>query len=259
MQLSDKAKESLESVRKAFEDGNLEPVVQAARIRLSPDAPLAKWSLSNIFLALTQSGKVADCRGFNQWKEAGRSVKKGARAVFIFGPRFAAKDKDAEDAQSKLIGFTTIPVFPRFATEPLDGSPDTPDPLASAEPPPLMEVAARFGLDVTYAPMVASLGHYCAGGGDKRIVLGTESPAVFFHELAHAAHDRIESLRNVDEQQRETVAEFTAAILCHMYGIPHTGNAYQYIGVYNDDPLTAIHKALATVQKVLDEIFAVPA
>ena len=86
----------------------------------------------------------------------------------------------------------------------------------------------------------------------SEITLGTHDPEVFFHELAHAAHARIDGLRPGQHTDQETIAEFTAAVLMALYGLgDRTGNAWRYIQSYSKDPLTAIQRALSTVEKVL--------
>ena len=57
-------------------------------------------------------------------------------------------------------------------------------------PPPLREVADRLGVDVTYAPHVGDARGYYSPR-DDRIVLLSHDQRVFFHELAHAAHQRV--------------------------------------------------------------------
>ncbi len=47
-------------------------------------------------------------------------------------------------------------------------------------------------------------------------------------------------------------------VLCQLYGYDHTGNAWAYIAGYNKDPLRAIYKALATVEKILDLLYGQP-
>jgi hypothetical protein len=86
-----------------------------------------------------------------------------------------------------------------------------------------------------------------------RIRLGTHDAQIFFHELAHAAHARIEGrLKGGQDAGQEMVAEFTAAVLMHLYGLgDRTGNCWRYVQGYAADPLQAIVKALNTVEKVL--------
>lgn len=65
-------------------------------IRRNDGTPCRAWSFSNqllVALAGTQ-----DARGFRQWHEAGRSVKKGARALWILIPLVSKEtDEDGED------------------------------------------------------------------------------------------------------------------------------------------------------------------
>ncbi len=47
-------------------------------------------------------------------------------------------------------------------------------------------------------------------------------------------------------------SEFSAAVLMALYGLgDRSGNAWEYIGRYSPDPLTAITHALAAVERVL--------
>lgn len=252
MKLSDKAQASLNKVIRQFESGDLSPVTRIIRIRRKADdkLPAAKWSLANQVLALIQSGEL-DCRGFRQWEQAGRKVVKGASASYILGPMLKTVADDATgDEKTVVIGFRTIPVFPYSMT---DGDELPAVEYTPAAMPPLVDVAERFGLKITYAPDTGrAAGWYSPG--QRRIVLGTHNTPVFFHELAHAAHDRIGTLKGASDSQAETVAEFTAAILCDLYGVAHSGNAWEYIKGYAKDPLSAIYKALGTVEKVLGEI-----
>jgi len=95
--------------------------------------------------------------------------------------------------------------------------------------------------------------HLTTAGGYEMGDREAFNPAVFFHELAHAAHSRFQGWRSMDEyNQQETVVEFTACALMQLYGLgDSTGNAWQYLGDYASDPRMAIVKALGTVEKAL--------
>ena len=80
MKFSQRAEESMRKVLRQFKSGDLSPITKVARIHLEDNAPAKKWSLSNKVLAFAQSGEL-DCRGFKQWEQAGRTVKKGEKAV----------------------------------------------------------------------------------------------------------------------------------------------------------------------------------
>lgn len=255
MQLSDKAQASLNKVIEKFESGDLSPITHAIRLQLDPAAPARQWTLSNRVLAFAQTGHL-DCRGYRQWQEVGRQVKKGCHSAYILRPQMVKKSRlnanGVEEEYQLLVGFAPIPVFSLADTEG--------DPLPEYEPqelPPLAEIGQKLGIEITYQPLPADrLGDY-SPNADK-IRLGTHDEAVFFHELAHAAHKRIDGqLKGGQDTQQETIAEFTAAVLMELYGLrDHTGNAWRYIKSYAGDPLTAITKALATVEKVLNLLLA---
>ena len=80
MQLSTKAQASINKVIERFKSGDLSPISSVVRIKLDPSAPAKNWSLSNKILAFTQAEEL-DCRGFRQWQNIGRQIKKGSSAT----------------------------------------------------------------------------------------------------------------------------------------------------------------------------------
>jgi antirestriction protein ArdC len=251
MNLSDKAKESLNKVIIKFQSGDLSPITQSLRIQLDPSAPASKWTLANRVLAYSQSLSV-DCRGFRQWEQVGRKVKKGTRAVYILRPRTITKEEEGKEPESICVGFAAIPVFAIEATE---GEP-VPS-YAPSAPPPLYDLALRMGIDVIYAPLPEDRwGDYSPSRDSIR--LATHDEATFFHELAHAAHKRLRGeLKEGQDAEQETVADLAACVLMDLYGLrDDTGNTWKYIFHYHPDPLTAICKAVSEVEQVLAVLLA---
>lgn len=255
MKLSEKAQAALDRVVEKMKTGDLSPVIDVALIRLPKNAafPAAKWTFSNRLLAYLQTGDL-DCRGYRQWESAGRQVTKGQRAAYILAPRMIKQEDAKGDEESKCVGFLAVPVFGISQTE---GDQIEELSLAPKEPPPLLEVAARFGISVKYLPAgEEARGYY--DPARKSITLCTHHEKTFFHELAHAAHDRLESLKGGQDARQETIAEFTACVLAAMYGKDYSGNSWEYIQSYNNNPLTAIMAAMETIEKVIALIFTVP-
>jgi hypothetical protein len=247
--LSKKAQGAIDNVVAKFQAGDLSPIVAIARTQLDPASPAGRWSFSNKVLAYSQTGTL-ECRGYRQWGKAGRQVKKGSRAAFILGPRMV-KVEDKETGEDKMVlrGWVGIPVFGLADTEG--------DPIPGYEPrelPPLMEVAERLDLAVTWGPMAEALGN-CTTEGTK-VTVGTHDAAVFFHELAHAIHARLNGrLRGGQHEDQEVLAEFCACVLMHLYGHEdRSGNAWRYIAGYSDKPLVAIQRALADVALIVEWI-----
>ena len=252
---SQKAKECLSRIVDLFKEGNIPKALAVATIPPQKDIPSAKWSVGNRVLQFLAD--TSDARGFRQWQKASRKVKKGAKAFCILGPNTRVikdtNDKSQEVEKVIVTGFHAIPVF---RAEDTDGEPL---PYEPATPPPLVDVAEQFGLSVSYQTFASKYyGYY--QGGSKRIVLATHSAQVFFHELAHAAHHRVEGdLKGGQIPSQEIIAELTAATLAQMYcPEANLGFSYDYVKSYAEKSKKSIERAclavINTVGKVLDEI-----
>jgi antirestriction protein ArdC len=250
-----KAKECLQRIVDLFKAGNIPKALAVATIPPQADIPSAKWSISNRVLQFLAD--TSDARGFRQWEKAGRKVKKGSKAFCILGPNtrvIKETDDGGQEAEKTIVtGFHAIPVF---RAEDTDGEPL---PYEPATPPPLADVAEQFGLSISYQTFASKYyGYY--QDGSKRIVLATHSAQVFFHELAHAAHHRIENdLKGGQVPSHEIIAELTAATLSQMYcPEANLGFSYEYVKGYAEKSKKSIERAclavINTVGKVLDEI-----
>ena len=149
MKLSQNAQNALNKVVKKFESGDLSVVTEVIRIKLLEDRPAASWTLGNQVLAYIQTGSL-DCRGYKQWEEVSRHVKRGCRAAYILAPRLVLIEDELTGTEKKtLCGFFGVPVFAYH-----DTGGDTLAELSYAprELPPLMEAAERLGVEVTWQP-----------------------------------------------------------------------------------------------------------
>ena len=223
---------------------------------------MVHWSLGNQLLCLLNG--TCDARGFRQWKHVGRNVQKGARAVYILGPKQRKiRETNAEtgDETERVIvsGFVGIPVFRYEDTEGL--SIERPD-YQPATFPPLFDVAERFGVSVAYGPFAGRFRGYYSPG-DERIMLCSHDTRTFFHELAHAAHKRVltarsETLKAGQNARQEIVAEVVAATLARLFDLDAGQLAYSadYVSAYakGENPGRAAMKVLGDVQAVLLEI-----
>ena len=246
----EKIQEALSKILTRFQSGDIPEVISFA-VFPPVKVPALNWSLLNRTIMFLQG--TADARGFRQWKEAGRFVKKGAKAFHILAPRFV-KTKDEEEDKA-LIGFLAVPVF-RY--EDTDGEPIEYEKL-EVPPLPLIDRAEEWGLKVKVIPgNYKYLGYY----SDHRQTIALASPeeSVFFHELAHAGHARITTLKGGQDPLQEITAELTASVLCHMVGksTKHLGNNYRYIEGYakklNISAHTACLRVIRDVERILNLI-----
>lgn len=252
---SKNAQTCLKQIVDMFREGNAPKALAVVTITPQTDIPSAKWSLSNRVLQFLAD--TSDSRGFRQWQEAGRKIKKGCKAFYILGPKtrmITDTDENGEETEKAVVtGFFAIPVF---RAEDTDGAPL---PYEPASPPPLADVAEAFGLSVSYQTYASQYyGYYQSSS--KKIVLATHSAQVFLHELSHAAHHRIEGqLQGGQVPSQEIIAELTAATLAQLYCPDvNLGFSYEYVKRYAEKSKKSIERAclavINTVGRVLDEI-----
>jgi len=224
--MNDKVKQVLNGILEQFRTGDLPEAVAFLMLTVPEDIPSKNWSLINrtvMFLANTYDG-----RGYKQWQQAGRYVKKGAKAFYILVPFIKKMEAENGEDAHRLFGFGCKPVF-RF--EDTDGQPME---YAQVQTPdlPLMERAEEWGISVKAIP-----GNYSYYGfyssTRSQIALATPEEKVFFHELSHAAHDKVKGhLKSGQDALQEIVAELSAAALCKIVGKQSndtSGNSYLYI------------------------------
>lgn len=276
--MNEKVNQALEGILARFESGEI-PEAIAYSIFPGADIPSAKWSLMNRILMYASGTR--DARGFRQWNKVGRHVKKGAKAFHILAPRIVKKKSGAnrgreisteddgieeftssemsEKTPSRnreekiIVGFLTVPVFRVEDTEgqPLDYENLTLPPL------PLSDVAESWGVPVKAIP-----GNYRFQGffnlKNNEIALATEEETVFFHELAHVAHQKLfGKLQPGQDWKQEIVAELSAAALCKIVGKTSEtlGNSFRYISGYAEKadltPVQACLKVIKDVEGVL--------
>ncbi len=249
--MNDKIKQVLDGILDKFKNNEIPEAIAYSMFPI-PKVPSAKWSVLNrtlMFLAGTQ-----DARGFRQWHDVNRFVKKGAKAFYILVPYMKkVEDNDGEETEV-LRGFMCRPVF---RAEDTDGQ------LLEYEHfeipnLPLIDMAEAWGVSVRAIP-----GNYSYNGyysfQRKEIGLATEEECVFFHELSHCAHEKVKgSLKAGQDALQEIVAELAAQALCRIVGKQprdSLGNTYRYIEAYAGKlkltPYTACLRVLSDTEKVL--------
>jgi len=142
---------------------------------------------------------------------------------------------------------------PVFRVEDTEGEP-LPD-CDPPRPPPLREVAEIWGLQVRYLPFQGGAYGYFRPGAQE-IGLATHDEQVFFHELAHAAHQRVNGkLKPGQDWQQEVVAELTAAVLMRLYGRrANDGGSYRYIRTYAEKAKKNVHQACLAVLREAGQV-----
>jgi antirestriction protein ArdC len=250
--MNDKVKQVLDTILDKFKSGDIPDAVAMASFPI-PDIPSTKWSFTNRTLMFLSG--TSDARGFRQWKEASRFVKKGSRAIYILVPCFK-KESDEKTGKEREV-LTFFKAMPVFRMEDTDG--DKLDYECIKLPDlPLIERADEWNLTVRAVPgNYKYYGYYSPQR--QEIALATPEEAVFFHELSHAAHEKVKgSLKSGQDPFQEIVAELSAQALCRLVGKRTTGtigNSYRYIERYAEKVKMTAHsaclKVLGETEKVL--------
>jgi hypothetical protein len=256
----ERANVELEKVIRLFSSTQL-PDLCAKALISAPEKPISRWSMGNQLLALLVG--TEDARGYRQWQSVGRQVRRGSKAFHILGPVYARKlvesvsgDPEDDEEVDVLVGFKAIPVF---RIEDTEG--DELPTYKPRDPPPLLQVAGRFGMRVNYLRL--SAGIYGYSDYERKVIgLATESWDVFFHELAHTIHRSFEpKTGHGQEPEAEAIAQLVAATLARLYGHPADSFSWTYIAsqAQSSSPKLVERlcmRVLDRAKKVLDLIYS---
>lgn len=253
--MNDNVKDILNAIVEQFRTGNIPEVIALAMFPF-PDIPSSHWSLLNRTIMLLSG--TADARGYRQWKQVNRFVKKGSKSVHILVPLLHQIRDEGGPDKLLLKGFAARPVF---RVEDTEGEALEYQQISLPDLP-LREKAEEWGITIRSA--LGPSGYYGAYSPHRReIVLAGPEECVFFHELAHAAHERVlGEIKGGQDAFQEIVAELSAAVLCRIVGknFDTLGNSYEYIDSYATklkmSVPTACMKVFAEVEDVLNLILS---
>lgn len=210
------------------------------------------YSFNNMMLIYLQYPKASRLAGFKQWQSRGRQVKKGSKAIKIFG--FGISKKKNEDGQ-EILGpdgtpqtYTYYPILNVFdisQTEPIEGAEDlvekekelAPESISSEEDysQGIQRLMAWLGLN----GWIVSDGNTGSAQGEtntksKTIILdaGLNSAtklSVLIHETAHAILHQDNQYYKENRGLRETEAESVSYIVGKMHGLDTSSISISYV------------------------------
>jgi len=256
---SEKAKETLDwLIDKLIYQEEL-PGTLTKLILTPPAGPMQKWSLMNQLMVLVHGYSCA--RGFRQWQQVKRCVKKGMKAIYILGPVMIpvpVKDKEGKETgekQPKLVGFKAIPVFGYEQTEG-EELPEymTKDAISRSLPHlPLSNIASDLDLEVKAEFTKNGEAGYFQPEA-KIIGICTDSQQTFLHELSHAVDYKLNN-NSSSREEGEVVAELSACFLSYTLGLSANMKYTQnYIRSWSGQqhPGIAIARAIDRVKAIYD-------
>lgn len=232
------------------EDFQLSDLVYRKLFLTAKDAPSRKWSWLN--QAAMAQNNTGDARTFAQWIAVKRHVKKGAKAFYIWAPNLKTVKETKEgrtEEKQKMYGFRPVCVF-RYEDTEGEPLPEYEMELANL---PLIGLSKEMGISVKSAPTSGNYAGYFNPAAAE-IVLCTDDPSTWLHELSHAIDKKLCAEFNKDYAAGELVAETSAAVLLALFGLPNDIRTHSdYVRHYAEkDFLKAFNAVMGRIQAVVE-------
>jgi len=269
--------------RKTFVENREKELLQniqagVAAIRTSDDwqnwlkvsALFWRYSFYNQMLIWCQRPDATHVAGFRKWKELGRTVKKGEKALWILAPmkKVVATDKENGEKVYGIRGFRGVSVFDKSQTEgkalPESNFSITAQGEAPAQLILLTRVAEHFGFSVEVTDTGGANGYV---NTSKEIKLrqgnGTLAQAkTLIHEIAHGILGHPGN-GAITREMKELQAETTAYVVSQALGLETEKESFNYLTAWSADDKDfaarlqeAANVAMGAAKKILEAIEA---
>ncbi|SFV03618.1 ArdC-like ssDNA-binding domain-containing protein [Alicyclobacillus macrosporangiidus] len=228
------------------------------------------YSFNNTFLIWLQMPTATRVAGFHTWKELGRHVKKGEKALKIFAPliKTVTVEENEEDGaeqpvtRQRLCGFRVVNVFDVSQTE------GKPLPSLTEELTGNSEVAAKLlealqhviDVPVSFAETGKAKGYYDPSA--HRIVIkpgmATDQTAkTLIHEYVHSLlHHKDSDRKEKRRSQVEAEAEGTAYVVANYFGLDTSDYSFGYVAswAHEENGVELVQKVGTTIQQTANTI-----
>ena len=221
------------------------------------------YSLSNRLWAMAQCVARGIAPGplasFNRWKELGRQVKKGEKAISLCMP-VTVKRKETDQAGNEAETSYQFFVLKNnwFVLSQTEGQEYTPEPL-----PKWNEARALATLNITKSPFDLMNGNVQGYAASGRIIsvspIAVNPFKTLFHETGHVLLGHVEANTLTDTERTphnvmEVEAESVAMLCCASLGLPGVEHARGYIQSWaNGQPISdkSAQRIFAAADKIL--------
>jgi len=218
------------------------------------------YSLGNVLLAAFQCAArgipLGPLATFNRWKELGRHVKKGEKALTLCQPVTFKKTADSTDeAEAVIVRFVYRNQW--FVLSQTDGQP-----LQAPDVPEWHKDHALATLAVTETPFTAISGNVMGYATGKTLAINPLNPhpiKTLFHELAHIllGHTAESGQADGDDTPRslqEAEAEAVALLCCEALGLPGADLCRGYIQHWYGQGNPISERSAQRILRVADQV-----
>lgn len=221
------------------------------------------YSLNNVMLILSQMRTATAVAGFRQWQAKGRQVRKGEKAIKIFG--YATKkiaDATEDSEEERRVYFPMLSVFDISQTDPIDGheTPTVTHLLTGSDDAGIYAATEQWligqGWTITRERIDGEINGYTTTDGSYQIVVSDRlEPAAaaktLLHEAAHAIlhsdKDRADYVAH--RGMRETEAESVAYVVAGVLGMDTSAYTIGYVAGWSEGDLEVIKASAGNVLK----------
>jgi antirestriction protein ArdC len=224
------------------------------------------YSLSNALLILSQRPDASRVAGFRQWQQRGRQVRKGERAIKIYG--YATKRTEDENGEEERRAyFPILSVFDVSQTEQVDGEEilELAPRLLGGDDAGIYNAAAGWltgqGWSINRAPTGQANGYTQHTSRTITIhddLQPAQAAATMLHEAAHALMHADATDYHQHRGIYETEAESVAYIVAGVLGFDTSSKSIGYIAGWARGDVETVKatatRVLATVRTILDGI-----
>ena len=234
------------------------------------------YSFKNLLLILAQLPEATEVAGFRKWQSLGRQVRKGSKAIKIFGyseRKIKADDEEKEESD----GTKKVPYFPMlsvFDISQTDETADWVDPdiakeLDGYDEGNIYEKTQHYleelGWSVERSPLSEGINGYTKTDGSKRVVINNKlsnamAAKTLLHEAAHVLlHSNEDHATYVEHRGlKECEAESTAYVVAGALGLDTTAYTIGYIAGWTRGDLEIVkatgENVLKTAHKIIEKI-----
>lgn len=237
-------------------------------------ASFHSYSLNNLLLIIAQCPHASQVAGFRAWQEKGRQVRKGEKAIKIFGystKKITEKNEQTgEEEEKKITRFPILSVFDISQTDPIEGAQTPAHPARRLEGADDADLYARtaaylegIGWTVTREAIAGEANGYTTTDGTRRVVVEAnvseaQAAKTAIHEAAHvllhAEEDHAEYIAH--RGIKETEAESVAYIVAGIFGLDTAAYSVGYVAGWSKADAETIKDTAANVLRATHTLAA---
>ncbi|MEB6550193.1 ArdC-like ssDNA-binding domain-containing protein [Heyndrickxia sporothermodurans] len=276
---------TLDDVNKQLDKG-LEDILKSERFKelLDVMSKVNNYSINNSILIAMQKPDATMVQGFNAWKDMGRYVQKGEKALKVLAPlikkvemehidpktqkpKIDEKGNIVTSEQKVITGFKMVPVYDVSQT---DGKeiPSVRDFInrEMSNDEHIKRLYDDFFDHIKQSYPIREdvtdkgVGGYFRPSTNEIVISNTENNndsmkfRVLIHEYAHAKLHNLESdMKDLPRGHKEAQAESVAYIVSKYYGLDTDDISLGYIATWSQD-INVARSAIGEVQKVANEM-----